>query len=80
MGQEVLVECDVFEGMFSDEAVVEVADQSYIVPKDQVTVGTDRTKGRVRARLVGNAEEKWIVLPTNYSDSIPAARAKVVKE
>jgi len=69
--KEVLVECDVFEGMFSDEAVVEVADFSYVVPKSNVQ-GNPGQRGRVKARLVTRSDGEWVVLPTNYADTISA--------
>ena len=79
MGTEVLVECGVSEGMFSDEAVVEVAKRSFVVPASTVKVMGDK-RGRVRARLVKSPDREWIVLPTVYSDSIPISSAVIVKE
>lgn len=69
--KEVFVECEVFEGMFSDEAVVEVADFSYVVPKSKVQ-GQPGQRGRVKARVVSRSDGEWVVLPTNYADTIPA--------
>jgi hypothetical protein len=80
MGEEVFVECDVTEGMFSDEAVVELADQAFVVPKASVRFASESKRGRVRARLVKNDLGEWIVLPTNYSESIPSKAAVIVSE
>lgn len=80
MGTEVFVECGVSEGMFSDEAIVEVAERSFIVPKAEVRSGSDPRRGRVRAKLVKNDSGEWIVLPTEYSDSVSKSLAKIVKE
>lgn len=71
MSENVQVECEVFEGMFSDEAVVELADVSYVVPKSNV-IGKPGGRGRLKAQLVTRSDGKWVVLPTNYADTIPA--------
>lgn len=80
MGTEVFIECGVSEGMFSDEAIVEIAERSFIVPKAEVRPGPDPQRGRVRARLVSNQGGEWVVLPTEYSDSISRSLARIVKE
>lgn len=79
MGTEVLVECGVSEGMFSDEAVVEVGKRSFVVPANTVRVIGEK-RGRVRARLIKSSDREWIVLPTVYSDSVPSSSAVIVKE
>jgi hypothetical protein len=70
MSQQVYIACNVQEGMFSDEAVIEIADQFFIVPKSEVR-NWNNGKGEVRAKLFVKGKEEWIVLPTNYSDSVP---------
>jgi len=75
---EVFVECEVSEGVFSDEAVVRVADRSYVVPKGEVRAGTGSTKGRVRAKLVRSGGDEWVVLPTDYSESVYKSRVTIV--
>lgn len=80
MGTEVLVECEVSQGMFSDEAIVEVADQAYVVPMSEVRMTPGSKRGTVRAKLVKNTNGEWVVLPTNYSDSIARSLTKLVTE
>lgn len=76
MSKEVLVDCNVFEGMFSDEVVVELADASYIVPKQKIVDQTG-DKGRVKATLLTRDDGEWVVLPTSYSDTIPSNKVKI---
>ncbi len=78
MSREVFVDCNVFEGMFSDEAVVELADASYIVPKHEV-VETAGEKGKVKATLLTRSDGEWVVLPTSYSDTIPSDKVTISK-
>lgn len=70
MSREVYIACNVQEGMFSDEAVVEIADQWFVVPKAEVR-NWKSGRGEVRAKLFVRDKQEWIVLPTNYSDSVP---------
>jgi hypothetical protein len=65
--------------MFSDEAVIELAEQSFVVPKAAVRPGVANDQGSVRARLVRDEEREWIVLPTDYSALIPRSKVKIVK-
>ena len=80
MGTDVFVECEVTEGMFSDEAVVELADRTFVVPKATIQSGASDRRPRVRARLIKDGGKEWIVLPTVYSDSIPRTEATIVRE
>jgi hypothetical protein len=74
--QEVFVECDVSPGMFSDELVVQVAGHEYLVPKERV-----RSNGSggsaVRAKLVTDNDGEWVVLPTEYGETVSRKLVKV---
>jgi len=70
MSKEVYIACNVQEGMFSDEAVVEVSGEFFVVPKSEVR-NWENGRGEVRAKLFARDEKEWLVLPTNYSDSVP---------
>lgn len=72
MGKPILVRCRVSQGMFSDEAVVEIKRKdgqlvSFTVPLSKVEFEPEE---RLLARLL---RDTLVQLPTNYHDTIPVA-------
>ncbi len=76
MGSEVFVECEVSPGMFSDELVVQVAGREYFVPKDRVRSG-GHGRSSVRAKLIKDNDGEWVVLPTEYGETVSKRLVKI---
>lgn len=76
MVQEIFVECEVSPGMFSDEVVVQVAGREYFVPKDRVRPN-GQGRGAVRAKLVKDGDGEWVVLPTEYAETLSKGQVKI---
>lgn len=74
---DVVVQCEVNPGIFSDESVVTVRDVvgrelSYSVPQASVS-----DKG-VCAKVLSKTDDHiWVSLPTNYRDSIAVSRDRI---
>ncbi len=62
--------CRVHPGMFSNERIVEMGGRDHFVAERSVRNEKDG-RGEVEVKVVEYKGEKWAVLPTNYSDSIP---------
>lgn len=82
MSKEIFLKCNVFRGMFSDEAVVELphvrGENTFIVPKSDVCEDSPG-HGRLKARLLTRGDERWVILPTDYSASVPANQVELVE-
>lgn len=82
MSKEVFVKCRLYRGMFSDESVVEFprvsGENTFIVPKAKVSEESPG-HGRLKAKLLTRGDERWVILPTDYSDSVPASQVDLVE-
>lgn len=69
MQQQKWITCKVFDGMFSDELVVELGDRSFFVERSSVR-NRENDRGEIRVTIVEADGRKWAVVPTRTSESV----------
>ena len=67
--QQAWITCNVYDGMFSDELVVELGDRSFFVKSSSVrNRASDR--GEIRVTIVEADGRWWAVMPTNTNETV----------
>lgn len=55
--------CSILKGIFSDERVVKIKEQSFFVHRDQVQGNVDQP-GKVKVRILRKENGVWAMLPS----------------
>lgn len=77
MVRRAYVECDVKQGMFSDEAVATVGRHVFIVPRNKV-LGELGSRARLAVEMFERDNTVWVVVPTDYRDVVPKTSEMVI--
>ena len=63
--------CEVSPGMFSDERTVQIDGRSFFVDQQVVRNVDEKGLGEVEVMIVEEADQRWVVMPTNTRESFP---------